>query len=134
MIELFIMTQLLVSQRGLSPDNIREMDLEDVGGLVITRSGLELKHLLNREWYFVSVKKDVYLPEWMIRQDTENEGLEYCTNTDFIEWLQEQEEYESYAIRKYSIVHGEMKFDWGLIRPHRIAAQALGVKLTGQVP
>jgi len=133
-IELFIMTQLLVSQRGLSPDNIREMDLEDVGGLVITRSGLELKHLLNREWYFVSVKKDVYLPEWMIRQDTENEGLEYCTNTDFIEWLQEQEEYESYAIRKYSIVHGEMKFDWGLIRPHRIAAQALGVKLTGQVP
>lgn len=121
-IELFVMTQLLISLRGLSPDDIRKLRFDDIGPLEITRSGLEFKRLLNRMWYFVSVKRDVFLPDALIRNE---DGREYITHGDFIEWLRSQEENEKISIRSYTNTHGEIVLDWGLRRPHRLAAQAL---------
>jgi hypothetical protein len=122
-LELFMMTQLLISPRGLSLESFRTLSFDEIGSLEITKSGTEFKNLLQRMWYFVSVKRDVYLPENLIKKDVG--GREYCTHTDFENWLRDQEEKEKRAINEYTRVNGEFKLDWGLIHPSKIAKQAL---------
>jgi hypothetical protein len=122
-LELFVMTQILISKRGYSPEYIKNLILDDIGQLEITKSGKEYKNLLNRIWYYASVKRDVYLPEAKIRKDPD--GREYCTHTEFIEWLKEEEQKEEIAIRDYIRKNGDFKIDWDLLKPYKLAAQAL---------
>lgn len=124
-IELFVMTQLIISVDGFSPDDISTRAFDDIGLLQITESGRKYRELLNRLWYWVSIRKDVYLPEIIIRK--EPDGREYCTNTDFVRWLERQEQNEKYRIKEHNTTHGSMNLDWALAKPHRIAAQVLKV-------
>lgn len=122
-VELFVMTQLLVSLRGLSPEDISARPFDDIGTLELTECGERFQGLLRRMWYFVCAKRDVYLPEERIH--TDKQGVEYCTHQDFIDWLREGEKREARATREYGRTVGPYRLEWGLMKPHEMAKAAL---------
>ncbi|MBN2100235.1 MAG: hypothetical protein JW753_11640 [Dehalococcoidia bacterium] len=124
-LHLFMMTQLLVSEEGLSPDNVRARPFDEIGSLAITPAGKKLRALLDRMWYFVSVKRDVYLPAQYIHEEG---SREYCKHTEFVEWLLGEERKEDERIRRFVKKNGPQALGWGLIRPHRLAEAALGLR------
>ena len=127
-LQIFLMTQVIRSEKFLSSDALQDSDEEKIGNLKITNSGKEYKNLLTKQWYFVAIKRDVYLPESIIFSD---EGREYCTHTNFIDWLNQQEENENRAKNNYESANGKFTPDWTLESPAKLAERALKGKKDG---
>ena len=94
--------------------------------LSITRSGLELRKLIERQWYWISVKADVFLPPSIIHFDQEKDQ-EYCKHSDFTDWLRDEECKEAHARDRYDEKHGEYRSDWTLLEPHKFARRVFGL-------
>jgi hypothetical protein len=122
-LELFLMTQIIISVSGFSLEEIRKRLFENIETLAITQSGRELRNIIDRIWYWVTVKKDAYFPQHPYIQN--DKGREYITHTSLVEWLKEAEIREQRKIESYEKINGRLNLDWDLLKPHLIAEKAL---------
>lgn len=106
-------------------DNIRSIQLSDIGTIIPVRSNISqyFNKLLKSPWYFVSVKADIYLPEHLIRKDCEER--EYVADADFVEFLKNEEEKEQGRIQAWSRRYGRLNFHIKSFQPWAMARVAL---------
>lgn len=122
-LELFLMTQLLASKKGLSMNQLRERSLEKMGTLEITRAGDELARIATLQWYYVVAKLHCFLPPACIKVD--ERGVEYCSHGDFVRFLEHEEALERQRTMSFDQVNGAFTVPFLCERPSAIAQKAL---------
>jgi len=89
-------------------DNIRESPFNQIGKISLVKSNAAQysEKLLKSPWYFICVKSDTCVPESVIR--TDEDGLEFVTDTDFVDFLKYEEDEERKRTEAWTRRYGRL--------------------------
>ena len=105
---LLMMASMVYSLKGHTPESLMNVKSPDVGTLVITDTGEAYKRqLLDKMWYYVVAKHDLAPNMPADRQSHDLHGnYYYITDTDFIEYLKDEEREERQRAKRWDGEHG----------------------------
>lgn len=122
-IALFVGRGILVSSKGLVPEQITSLQMDAIGPYSITTAGsVYFEILIPSQWYYVAVKRGILLSDKYIRRD-KDQGHEYVTHSGLVEFLSSQEEVEKARRRANEKVCGQIQMN--LKMPSALARNAL---------
>ncbi|HUA21870.1 MAG TPA: hypothetical protein VMB25_24160 [Bryobacteraceae bacterium] len=109
-------------------DNIRESSFHQIGmiSLVKNNAAQYFEKLLKSPWYFICVKSDTCVPESLIR--TDQDGLEFVTDTDFVDFLKYEEDEERKRTEAWKKRYGNLVKAFTPGQPWAMARAALDKK------
>lgn len=123
----FLMAAMVFSDRGLTPDRLKELPAEDVGRIRFSETGkAHFEKLLQCEWYYIAAKRAMVkrLPECWVEKDPKS-GRYYMTHTNFVDYLKDEEHAERNRIRVWESVNGAAFQNTYLRPPHQMARTKL---------
>lgn len=123
-LSLMVGTSMIYSQEGIVAERFDDLRINELGTFEITDIGKTYwETLIRMQWYFVSIKQGVTIPERYIHFDKAS-NTEYITHADLCHFLKEEEEEERFRVRMWENKRGRME-GVHLEPPSEIAKRAL---------
>jgi hypothetical protein len=110
-------------------ENIRQKQLSEIGSVNLTAgTAAQYDKLLKSPWYFISVKNDTFVPDNLIK--TDEFGYEYVKNSDFIDFIKNEEDQERRRSVEWVKRNGKQMTFIQTSQPWALARAALSKKST----
>lgn len=118
-VERFMMASVVYSLGGHTPESLLKAGLDNIGFIVLTETGESYyTFLLNQLWYYIICKKDVARNMPSTRQSYDvNGNYYYITDTNFIEYLRDEERLENDRAQAWDKGHGPKFRGLNLAKP-----------------